>query len=100
MMLVQVVAVNGRIIDQFELHWGKGDHILFKPGPLNEAELEKIRTHPRLGAEIVSGILPAGQALAVVRSHHERWDGRGYPDGLRGEAIPLAARIFAVADTL
>jgi HD-GYP domain-containing protein (c-di-GMP phosphodiesterase class II) len=76
------------------------DRILLKSGPLDEAERETIRTHPRLGAEIVSGILPAGQALAVVRSHHERWDGRGYPDGLRGEAIPLAARIFAVADTL
>jgi HD-GYP domain-containing protein (c-di-GMP phosphodiesterase class II) len=76
------------------------DQILQKPGQLNAAELATMRTHPRLGAEIVSGILPAGQALAVVRSHHERWDGRGYPDGLRGEAIPLAARIFAVADTL
>jgi len=77
------------------------DHILFKPGPLDEAELETMRNHPRLGAEIVSGILPAGsRALAVVRSHHERWDGHGYPDGLRGDEIPLAARVFAVVDTL
>jgi hypothetical protein len=77
------------------------DRILFKPGALTDAELETMQTHPLLGAELVSGILPAdGQATAVVRSHHERWDGRGYPDGLRGEDIPLAARIFAVADSL
>ena len=56
--------------------------------------------HPVIGAEIVQGIEFLAEAAEVVRSHHERWDGTGYPDGLAGEEIPLAARVFAVADVL
>jgi ribonuclease P protein subunit RPR2 len=56
--------------------------------------------HPAIGAEIVRGIDFLGEARQVVRSHHERWDGKGYPDGLKGEEIPLSARVFAVADVL
>ena len=56
--------------------------------------------HPVIGAQIVRGIEFLGDATHVVRSHHERWDGNGYPDGLEGEEIPLAARVFAVADVL
>ena len=56
--------------------------------------------HPVIGAEIVHGIEFLSEAAAVVRSHHERWDGTGYPDGLAGEEIPLAARVFSVADVL
>jgi ribonuclease P protein subunit RPR2 len=59
-----------------------------------------VERHPVLGWEIVRDIEFLGDARDVVRSHHERWDGTGYPDGLAGEAIPLAARVFAVADTL
>jgi HD-GYP domain-containing protein (c-di-GMP phosphodiesterase class II) len=56
--------------------------------------------HPAIGAEIVGEIEFLAEAGRVVRSHHERWDGGGYPDGLAGEEIPLAARVFAVADVL
>jgi ribonuclease P protein subunit RPR2 len=56
--------------------------------------------HPVIGAQIVRGIEFLAQAAQVVRHHHERWDGTGYPDGLAGEDIPLAARVFAVADVL
>jgi len=58
-----------------------------------------VRAHPRIGAEIVAGVAFLADALPAIRSHHERWDGTGYPDGLAGEAIPLVARIVNVADT-
>lgn len=76
------------------------DAILHKPGSLTEPERDAMRRHPVIGDEIVSGIDFLSEARHVVRSHHERWDGRGYPDGLAGDEIPLAARIFSVADTL
>jgi HD-GYP domain-containing protein (c-di-GMP phosphodiesterase class II) len=72
--------------------------ILDKPGALDEDELEEIRTHPELGARRLQGIRSPRAALKCVLHHHERWDGGGYPYGLRGEAIPLEARILAVAD--
>ncbi|MDZ7802027.1 MAG: PAS domain S-box protein [Trueperaceae bacterium] len=75
------------------------DAILLKPGPLSEREFEVIRTHAVLGWEMIRDVpfLPPS-ARALVRHHHERWDGAGYPDGLAGEAIPLAARMFALVD--
>jgi ribonuclease P protein subunit RPR2 len=76
------------------------DAILYKPGPLTADERSLMEQHPLVGAEIVNGIEFLGPAVEVIRSHHERWDGSGYPDGLRGEQIPLAARVFAVADVL
>jgi putative nucleotidyltransferase with HDIG domain len=76
------------------------DAILFKPGPLTEAERIVMQEHPVTGSEIVRDIEFLGAAREVIRSHHERWDGSGYPDGLTGGAIPLYARIFAVADVL
>jgi putative nucleotidyltransferase with HDIG domain len=76
------------------------DAILFKPGTLTVEERALMARHPVVGAEIVSGIAFLADAAEVVRSHHERWDGRGYPDGLRGGQIPIAARVFAVADVL
>ncbi len=76
------------------------DAILYKPGPLTDKERALMEQHPLIGAEIVRGIDFLGSAAHVVRSHHERWDGGGYPDGLAGERIPLAARVFAVADVL
>jgi response regulator RpfG family c-di-GMP phosphodiesterase len=80
---------------------GIPETILQKPGPLSDAERRLMQQHPLLGVEILSGIpLLAGAGLDVVRSHHERWDGTGYPDGLSGDQIPIAARIFALADTL
>jgi HD-GYP domain-containing protein (c-di-GMP phosphodiesterase class II) len=77
------------------------DGILHKPGPLTAAERSVMEQHPVIGARIVADIpFLAGDAAAVVRSHHERWDGGGYPDGLTGSDIPLSARIFSVADVL
>jgi putative nucleotidyltransferase with HDIG domain len=76
------------------------DAILFKPGPLTEQERALVRKHPEIGSEILRHIDFLDEAKAVVRHHHERWDGGGYPDGLAGEAIPIHARVFALADTL
>jgi len=76
------------------------DAILHKPGRLTASEREQMRRHPVIGEQIVGGIDFLGDARQVVRSHHERWDGAGYPDRLAGEEIPLPARVFAVADTL
>jgi ribonuclease P protein subunit RPR2 len=76
------------------------DAILYKPDTLTHSERALMAQHPVIGAEIVRGIEFLAGAIPVVRSHHEHWDGRGYPDGLSGEDIPLAARVFAVADVL
>jgi HD-GYP domain-containing protein (c-di-GMP phosphodiesterase class II) len=76
------------------------DAILFKSGPLTSEEYALIAKHPVTGWEILRDIEFLGEAKLVVRHHHERWDGQGYPDGLAGEAIPLSARVFAVADAL
>jgi cyclic di-GMP phosphodiesterase len=76
------------------------DAILFKSGPLSAAERALMSRHPVIGAEILSQIDFLADSVQVVRHHHERWDGSGYPDGLRRTDIPLAARIFAVADVL
>ncbi len=74
------------------------DRVLTKPAPLNELEWEAMRRHAALGERLLARIVQQADVLAVVRSHHERWDGRGYPDGKRAEEIPLAARVVAVAD--
>ena len=74
------------------------DSILFKPGPLTADERALMSRHTIVGAEIMRDIEFLAEASKVVRSHHERWDGSGYPDGLAGEEIPLTARVFAVAD--
>jgi len=80
---------------------GIPDGILQKPGPLSAAERRRMQTHTVLGEAMLSGVaFLKGEGLKIVRSHHERWDGRGYPDGLAGHEIPLGARIFAVADAL
>ncbi len=76
------------------------DAILFKAAGLTEREFAIMSRHPMLGWEILGDIEFLGEAKEVVRHHHERFDGRGYPDGLQGEAIPIAARVFAVADAL
>lgn len=74
------------------------DRVLTKPGPLNELEWAAMRRHAALGERMLAHILDQAEVLAIVRSHHERWDGGGYPDGKSGEEIPLSARIVAVAD--
>jgi putative nucleotidyltransferase with HDIG domain len=78
---------------------GIPDRILQKAGPLNEGEARLMKTHTVLGEQMLGSVsYLQEEGIRVVRSHHERWDGRGYPDGLAGTEIPLAARIFAVAD--
>jgi putative nucleotidyltransferase with HDIG domain len=77
---------------------GISDTILHKPGKLTDKEWETMRVHPDIGARIVEGIPFLQDTLSVIRYHHERWDGSGYPIGLKGKDIPIQARIFAVVD--
>jgi response regulator RpfG family c-di-GMP phosphodiesterase len=78
--------------------FGIPDAILLKPGPLTPAEWKIMRTHPEIGRQLVEQIPFLRGAVPIVYHHHERWDGTGYPLGLKAERIPLGARIFAVAD--
>jgi len=71
---------------------------LLKPGSLTDDEWEAMRRHPVVGAQIVAPFEFFARAAPLIRHHHERWDGSGYPDGLVGRSIPLGARIVAVAD--
>jgi HD-GYP domain-containing protein (c-di-GMP phosphodiesterase class II) len=103
-------AIDGRMIQRPEIEFafllhdiGKvaiPDTILFKSTGLNEQEYALMSRHPVIGFEILRDIDFLGDAKLVVLHHHERWDGRGYPTRLSGDEIPLAARIFAVADAL
>lgn len=74
------------------------DSVLLKPGPLNDEEWAVMKTHPVVSAELIEGLEIYSAVAASVRHEHERWDGSGYPDGLRGEQIPLLARVIAAAD--
>jgi putative two-component system response regulator len=74
------------------------DGILMKPGPLDAAERERIRQHPGAGADLVLGLKSLDDVRPIMRHHHERWNGTGYPDGLSDENIPLGARIISVVD--
>ena len=77
---------------------GVPDSILLKPGPLSAEEWVIMRKHPEYAYEFLSPIVYLHDALEIPYCHHEKWDGSGYPRGLRGEQIPLAARIFAIVD--
>jgi response regulator RpfG family c-di-GMP phosphodiesterase len=80
---------------------GVPSELLEKRGPLSPPEMELMRLHTVIGAEILADVtFLQGEGLNIIRSHHEHWDGTGYPDGLAGEEVPLSARIFAVADAL
>lgn len=74
------------------------EHILSKPGPLTQEEFQKIRIHPQVGAEIIAGVPFPYPVAPLILSHHERWDGKGYPAGMKAEEIPAGARILAVVD--
>jgi len=78
---------------------GISDKVLNKKGKLNEENWEAIKAHPRLGANIVGNIPNLAPCVSSILHHHERWDGGGYPEGLKGEEIPIEARILAIADT-
>jgi HD-GYP domain-containing protein (c-di-GMP phosphodiesterase class II) len=77
---------------------GIPDHVLIKPGKLTEEEWAVIREHPQIAYDILSGIKFLARSIAIPYCHHEKWDGSGYPNGLKGKEIPRAARIFAVVD--
>ena len=105
------LELDPSLLDDPTLEWGFllhdigkigiPDSILLKPGPLDSAERRIIEKHPLIGHRLVGHIpFVQGRGIEVIRSHHERWDGLGYPDGLKGDRIPPAARIFAVADAL
>jgi ribonuclease P protein subunit RPR2 len=80
---------------------GIPDNVLQKPSSLSVSERRLIETHTVLGEQMLEGVsFMSGECLSIVRSHHERWDGNGYPDHLGGDEIPLGARVFAVADSL
>jgi diguanylate cyclase (GGDEF)-like protein/putative nucleotidyltransferase with HDIG domain len=76
------------------------EYILSKPGRLTPEEFERIKIHPVVGAEILSWVSFPYPVVPIVRAHHEKWDGTGYPDGLKGEEIPIGARILSVVDCL
>jgi putative two-component system response regulator len=77
---------------------GVPDSILLKPGPLTDEEWKIMHRHPQFAYEMLSPISYLRPAIDIPYCHHEKWDGSGYPRGLRGEEIPLAARIFAIVD--
>jgi len=94
---VDVITLAAAMHDIGKL--GMRNDILFKTGPLTPEERELAKRHPVIGAELLKKFPLFEKGAVYVRHHHERWDGTGYPDGLRGEAIPLGARILAVADS-
>jgi response regulator RpfG family c-di-GMP phosphodiesterase len=105
------LEVAPSLVDDPTLEWGfllhdigkigVPDQILFKPGKLTPGERRRMEKHPEIGDRLVGHVpLLQGEGINIVRSHHERWDGRGYPEGRLRDEIPVAARIFSVADAL
>jgi HD-GYP domain-containing protein (c-di-GMP phosphodiesterase class II) len=97
------LVADPQLVHGFLLHdlgkIGIPDAVLQKPGRLTRTEMEIMRQHPTIGEQILAGITSLGHVVVeVVGCHHERWDGNGYPRGLVGEEIPLAARIFSLVD--
>jgi putative two-component system response regulator len=93
---VRAVRYGGMLHDIGKI--GISDSILLKPGPLTPEEMDVMKRHPEIGAQIVSQMRFAPKIAPIIRGHHERWDGLGYPDGLVGDAIPIGAQIIAVVD--
>ncbi len=94
---IENALLGGRMHDIGKI--GIRDDVLLKPGRLNQAERIKIKQHPVIGADILKSIPSLANIISIVQYHHERMDGKGYPSGLRGDKIPLWARMTAVADT-
>jgi putative nucleotidyltransferase with HDIG domain len=94
---VELIRTAGSLHDLGKI--GVRDDILNKPGPLSEEEWEIMRRHPDIGADMIAQHSALAEVAPLVRHHHERWDGTGYPAGLRGDVIPFGARILSVADS-
>ena len=94
--MVEVLRAYGPLHDLGKI--GISDSVLLKEGPLTPQETEICRQHAIIGEEIIRPLNPGHAVLSMIRSHHERWDGTGYPDGLAGEQIPILARLLGVAD--
>jgi putative nucleotidyltransferase with HDIG domain len=94
---LEIIAIAARLHDIGKI--GVRDDILLKPGKLTDAEFAMIKRHPVVGAKILEPIPSLEKAIPIVLSHHERFDGKGYPEGLKGIEIPFWARVTAVADT-
>ncbi|MEN8614641.1 HD domain-containing phosphohydrolase [Dehalogenimonas sp. THU2] len=95
--LIEQIRLAGLVHDIGKI--GIDGSILHKPGILSQAEREEIERHSAIGEKILAPVVEDTEILAMVRNHHERWDGAGYPDGLAGEGIPLGARVLMLADT-
>lgn len=93
---VELVRTAGRLHDIGKI--GIREEILNKQGPLTDEEFEHVKRHPVIGSEILRPLAHLGPVIQFVRSHHERWDGKGYPDGLANEAIPVGARIIGAVE--
>ena len=93
---VESARIAGHLHDIGKI--GIPDSIISKPGPLDPSEFETMKSHPAIGASLVEQVVHLRAFAPSVRSHHERWDGGGYPDGFVGECIPLEARIICIAD--
>jgi cyclic di-GMP phosphodiesterase len=93
---VELIRTAGRLHDIGKI--GIREEILGKQGPLTDEEFEHVKRHPVIGSEILAPLAHLGPVIQFVRSHHERWDGKGYPDGLGGETIPIGARIIGAVE--
>ncbi len=93
---VEAVRIAGRLHDMGMI--GIREGILAKEGPLTDDEYNSVKEHVIIGSQILSPLMHLDSIISYVRSHHERWDGTGYPDGLKGESIPLGARILAACE--
>jgi response regulator RpfG family c-di-GMP phosphodiesterase len=93
---VESIRTAGRLHDIGKI--GVREEILSKQGPLTDEEFEHVKRHPIIGSDILAPLGHLGPVIQFVRSHHERWDGKGYPDGLAGEAIPIGARILGAVE--
>ena len=93
---IESVRTGGRLHDIGKI--GIREDVLAKQGPLTDREFEHIKEHVVVGSQILSPLVHLQHVIALVRSHHERWDGKGYPDRLAGEDIPLGARIIGAVE--
>lgn len=93
---VELIDYAGLLHDVGKI--GIRDYILLKPGSLDPEEFQVMKGHPRIGVKIIERVWGLRATLPIIEAHHERYDGKGYPNGLKGEEIPLEARILAIAD--